>query len=276
MAFIFLMLIPIFLIILAHALYYYSSSYYMATNRLFFQILSDKGAFGEYLIYKKLRSYEKLGARFLFNCYLPKNNSETSEIDVLMIFRSGIYVFESKNYGGWIFGSESSRTWTQTLPNGRGSRKEYFYNPIMQNKVHIKWLQKQIDGTCPVHSIIAFSDRCEFKNINVNSLDVIVTHRSYVTNFVNIIDSKTGLILDEDKIDCIFQQLYPYTQVSQAVKDKHINDIASKNADVSNNIKCPKCGGTLVLRTARRGANAGNHFYGCSNYPRCHYMGRIN
>ena len=33
--------------------------------------------------------------------------------------------------------------------------------------------------------------------------------------------------------------------------------------------KCPKCDQPMVLRTARRGANAGNQFWGCSKYPRC-------
>lgn len=32
---------------------------------------------------------------------------------------------------------------------------------------------------------------------------------------------------------------------------------------------CPNCGAPMVLRTARRGPNAGGQFYGCSNYPRC-------
>ena len=34
-------------------------------------------------------------------------------------------------------------------------------------------------------------------------------------------------------------------------------------------MKCPKCGTKMVLRTARRGYNIGNKFYGCGNYPRC-------
>ncbi len=32
---------------------------------------------------------------------------------------------------------------------------------------------------------------------------------------------------------------------------------------------CPECSSSMVLRTARRGANAGNQFWGCSNYPKC-------
>jgi len=32
---------------------------------------------------------------------------------------------------------------------------------------------------------------------------------------------------------------------------------------------CPRCGAEMILRTARKGANAGNQFWGCSRYPAC-------
>ena len=34
-------------------------------------------------------------------------------------------------------------------------------------------------------------------------------------------------------------------------------------------VKCPKCGSPMILRTAKRGPNAGKKFYGCSRYPKC-------
>lgn len=33
--------------------------------------------------------------------------------------------------------------------------------------------------------------------------------------------------------------------------------------------RCPSCGGSMVIRTARRGRNAGSKFYGCLKYPAC-------
>lgn len=33
--------------------------------------------------------------------------------------------------------------------------------------------------------------------------------------------------------------------------------------------RCPECGAEMMLRTARRGSNAGNQFWGCSRYPEC-------
>ena len=33
--------------------------------------------------------------------------------------------------------------------------------------------------------------------------------------------------------------------------------------------RCPRCGGPMVLRQAKKGTNAGSAFYGCSKYPAC-------
>ena len=46
--------------------------------------------------------------------------------------------------------------------------------------------------------------------------------------------------------------------------------------DIPQAPTCPYCGNALVLRTASRGANAGNQFYGCSNYPKCKYIKNLN
>jgi restriction system protein len=44
----------------------------------------------------------------------------------------------------------------------------------------------------------------------------------------------------------------------------------------SANPSCPGCGSAMVIRTAKKGANAGNRFWGCSNYPQCKGIVPIN
>ena len=44
---------------------------------------------------------------------------------------------------------------------------------------------------------------------------------------------------------------------------------AAASAEVKSSPDCPRCGAAMVLRTAKRGANAGRTFYGCSKYPAC-------
>ena len=68
---------------------------------------------------RELNLVKLLGRRgkVLRNIYVPKDNNETSEIDVIFITQKGIFVIESKNYSGWIFGDEKSSYWTAMLPN---------------------------------------------------------------------------------------------------------------------------------------------------------------
>lgn len=103
------------------------------------QIFDDewKGRRGEKLTERELNLVKFFGCdgKVLRNAYVPKSNGETSEIDVLFITQKGIFVIESKNYSGWIFGNESDRYWTVSLPGGN---KSHFHNPIRQNRSHIK------------------------------------------------------------------------------------------------------------------------------------------
>lgn len=277
---------------------YKKSTYYQVTQNPLLSVCFDKGRLGEYMTYKNLRNWEKSGAKFLFNLYIPKGENETTEIDVLMITPKGLFVFESKNYSGWIFGSEYQRNWYQTLPQGRGrSHKESFYNPIMQNRTHIQHLQILVGENIPMYSVIIFSDRCTLKKVEVKSQDIHVINRYDVMDTVaSVCNRIQNVVLSERQITEIFDKLYPYTQVDSAVRVQHIANIQNKlnpiptepeagkqtdkNAtaeDHSGSVQskvliCPKCGGTLILRTAARGPKAGNRFYGCSNYPKCRYV----
>lgn len=209
---------------------YTKSSYYLVTKTSPLQLYFDKGKLGEYLTYKHLCGAEKNGAKFLFNIYIPKGQEGTTEIDVLMIHKKGLFVFESKNYSGWIFGSENQKNWYQTLPQGKGrSHKESFYNPIMQNRTHIKHLKALVGEDIPTHSVITFSERCILKKVDVKSEDIRVINRDKVYDTVAAICVKSDVaVLSNEQISGIYHKLYPYTQVSEATKEQHIQNLKSK------------------------------------------------
>lgn len=72
----------------------------------------------------------------------PRSRLETTEIDVVLLHPSGIYVIESKNYSGWIFGKADQRNWTVCLNR---NTKERVPNPIRQNNGHISALMRVLD-----------------------------------------------------------------------------------------------------------------------------------
>jgi len=206
---------------------YKRSSYYKQTNNPFWYVRRDTGMYGEYLTYHHLKEYEKDGGRFLFNVYIPTGEGETTEIDVMLISTRGIFVFESKNYSGWIFGSEKQHHWVQILPHGYGqSHKEYFYNPILQNRSHIKHLQNYIGIDIPIKSIIVFSERCTLKNVQFQNDTAQVINRQNITNTVfSLWNQMPPDYLSKADIDNLFKYLYPFTQVSNETKSQHIEHI---------------------------------------------------
>ena len=107
----------------------------------------DDGEFGEWLAFYALR-HGKLGGNgyVLRNVLVPRESgpTTTSEIDVLLLHEKGIFVLESKNYSGWIFGSADQRQWTKSLPGGH---KERFYNPSSRTaRTFARW---QSTSACP-------------------------------------------------------------------------------------------------------------------------------
>lgn len=202
------------------------STYNKMTGNGFFETTRDRGKYGEYLTYQKLKAYEADGGKFLFNCYLPKSDGTTTEIDVILIHSTGIFVIESKNYSGWIFGSERAKTWTQTLQNGRGrARKEHFYNPIMQNNTHVKYLKAIVGTNVPVYSVIAFSERCTLKSVTVESADIKVVNKQHISTAVKHLGNQAIQALSKMDIERIYEMLYPSTQTTEYEKLQHIANV---------------------------------------------------
>lgn len=231
-----ILLIFVAIIISADVNIYNNSTYYKITHNPYYKIRGSVfgifknylGCHGEYQLYNELKPFEKNGAKILFNCYIPKPNGQSSEIDVIMIHSNGVFIFESKNYSGWIFGSENSKFWTQTLPYGKGeTKKSHFLNPIIQNQAHVNTLSNYIDKILPVYSIIVFSNRCTLKNINEDYNHSHVIHRASLQKTIYKIISATQSSLSSDEMDQIYEKLYPLTQVSNDIKKKHIENISS-------------------------------------------------
>ncbi len=68
---------------------------------------------------------------------LPDEFAGTTQIDHILLSPFGVFVIETKNYKGWIFGGERQKVWTQKI-----YKKTYkFQNPVYQNYKHIKVLE---------------------------------------------------------------------------------------------------------------------------------------
>lgn len=207
-------------------LMYRKSAYGAVSGNNFWKSILDTGNFGEFLTFYKLESLQG-NHQLLTNIYIPKSDGTTTEIDLLLISSKGIYVFESKNYSGWIFGDEKNKNWTQSL---KGGKKNKFLNPIWQNKGHISALKEYIKdiGCQNVVSYVVFSERCELKKLTLQCSDVKVLKRDQLVKTLKMDFQQRQEVLSEDQIKSIFERLEKLTKVDDATKALHIQNIKAK------------------------------------------------
>ena len=95
------------------------------------------GKFGEKRVARKLDWLSK--EYTTLNDILLPTHYGTTQIDHIVVSPYGIFVIETKNYKGWIFGHENSEEWKQSLLGkkrfwGWSSEQHKFRNPIRQNE----------------------------------------------------------------------------------------------------------------------------------------------
>ena len=185
--------------------------------------INNPGAYQERIIYYNL--LDCISDKYILsNVYVPYRGN-TSEIDVVLLHKSGIYVIESKNYSGWIYGRADQMYWTQVLNR---NVKNKFYNPIKQNQTHIKALAEylKIDAS-KVKSIIIFSDKCVLKAVPKSTKSVKIIQIRQIMSIIKEI-RKSGDCIKADELANMYSRLLPLTNVSEQEKQRHIDAIKSK------------------------------------------------
>lgn len=195
----------------------------------------------------------------VINDLLINQNGHSSQIDHVVISEFGIFVIETKNYKGWIYGGDNSEYWTQNIYGNKYKLR----NPILQNQGHIYALNKILKVNPGAFvSIVAFSGKANLKSR-------FTEHVVYISQIRKLILSYKQKCLTSESVEWIYNKLLEINVNSRENRKLHINQvkdsIARQNIAIANGL-CPRCGGKLVLKTGKYGM-----FYGCKNFPNCTY-----
>jgi len=165
-----------------------------------------KGYYGEYLLFNALYPTVQGCCKILMNLQIPTSNGKTTEIDLLLIHESGLYVFEAKHYKGTIYGTDDQARWTQYF---RTTQNSYFQNPVRQNQYHIKALEDRFPGI-PIYSIIVFTNpECDLR-IKCQNANITICKLRDLHGLISSLCSKKN-VMDIDKIDAVFKELSPFS-----------------------------------------------------------------
>lgn len=223
-----------------------------------------KGRLGEKSVASRLKFLPK--EYQVLHDVIISNGKGSSQIDHIVVSQYGIFVIETKNYKGMIYGGENAQYWTQNI---YGNKYE-LYNPILQNKSHINSLKRLLAkfGTLPFVSIVAISGRADVQ---------VYTHEAHIVEFSEIrslIKSFEVDVIPEDMVVPIVEYINRNRYVGDIVKSLHVDFARTTKVKMERAIKngiCPRCGGKLVIRNGKYG-----RFLGCSNYPNCKFTSKQN
>lgn len=161
---------------------------------------------------------------FIFNnLIIPSENNGSTQIDHLIVSKFGIFVLESKDYNGWIFGSENQPSWTQSLPGGN---KFQFQNPIRQNYGHImalKTLMPFLDDN--FYGIIVFSDKAEMKTSRIEGVVYSRELIEYIKKYTQEKISENGMHLAIGKLSYV-------CQTADITSDEHVANLRNAHQPV--------------------------------------------
>lgn len=122
------------------------------------------GKQGEKIVIKKSKPRLWEYQRELHDYTFRSKDGKSRQIDHIIIRSNGIFVVETKNYSGTIYGTENQMQWTQVL--GYGREKHKFYNPVKQNATHVSKIREILGKDAPIFSIVVFV------NGNIEFIDI--------------------------------------------------------------------------------------------------------
>lgn len=96
----------------------------------------------------------------------------------------------------------------------------------------------------------------------------VVTSGRYTDEAISFANGRNVTLIDGAKLHAHLQRARASASRSTAAGPPTQSPTHEK-ARTENPLTCPLCSRHMVRRTAKRGANAGGEFWGCSGYPSC-------
>ena len=161
----------------------------------------------------------------VYNDLLIRNGNYTTQVDHVVISRYGVFVLETKNVHGKIYGGGNAEFWKQYLPDVGYKRygftqEHQLRNPIWQNDGHIKTLKKLVFGNdVPVYGIVVFPSDTE---LNVTASQPVLN----MYNVVLYIKQYRDDALSSEQMDVYRRRLLEVISTSESDRKEHLSNVS--------------------------------------------------
>jgi Nuclease-related domain len=159
---------------------------------------------------------EKIPRYKLLSDIMIKRENGTSQIDHVLIGKKGVFVIETKDYSGSIYGEQYSKYWTQVL----NRNKNQFYNPIRQNYGHIKALEEYLGKRDIFISVIVFTNKSKLKKVKT---ETSVIQLKKLKKFIKKYPS--DIKLSKEEIENLYNEIKKGNIDNIRARKKHVKRI---------------------------------------------------
>lgn len=176
-----------------------------------------KGRRGERITSEILDEYLKNNYGFkIDDVIVMGNNGKTSQIDHILFTTHGIFVIETKNIEGRIYGSIEQKYWTQVTNSYNKYQK---YSPVFQNKTHVYRIKSLLKLRYGVYSCVVFTK---------NNTDYLKGCEQCVHNacdLLNYLNSKTEIIFKKEAVQQMYLKINDFKTNPRISEEEHIQNI---------------------------------------------------
>lgn len=186
-----------------------------------------KGKVGEAIVNLSTRLLlDKNRYHLIKNVTLPTEDG-TTQIDHIIVSRYGVFVVETKNMKGWIFGNAKQRYWTQKI----FKHAQRFQNPLHQNYKHVKTVQALLGlSDHQVHSVVVFVGESTFKTAMPDNVTQGI-------GYVRYIRSKKDLVLSPEQVsevlDAIASGRLKASLSTDRAHNRHVRALVAERHGIS-------------------------------------------
>lgn len=241
----------------------------------------------------------------LQDIFIETQNGLGAQIDFIVITKKLFYIIECKN----LFGNieiDGSGNFIRTFEYNGKKIREGIYSPVTQNERHLNiinqirqedkgavWsalLRSTFNNYYKSYIVLAnpktlVYDRFappEIRN-QVIRADQLIYDIKWMNSNAKVISTSKKDMLEighrflsmnkEDRKDYLEKYENLISDIQNASEQSNKNsEEKNEKPEETKKLLCPRCGSELVLRTAKKGNNIGNQFYGCSSFPKCRYI----
>lgn len=198
---------------------YSKSTFKILTNYSLLKVMFDKKIYNQYTLFSILEK-NCMNGHLLANVKIPDSQGEEAILDLVMIDKYGISIFNIEDEVGTITGNSNMPFWklkkkifTYKIPN---------YSLVINRKSEVLKSQLKITDSRIINNYLIFNDKCKIKKLNIDNKNLKILKKPFVNGALVYETNNNKRIISDNEIRAYTICLEKFTDMPIYIRDEKI------------------------------------------------------